>query len=251
MKTVIRVIALVSLTALVACGQPMPLPQVAPASIKGTATAVTPAGTFVPVGAALILADPAVTTTSLETLAGPVEAAPGLYVGAMAVVDADGKFELTLPDWDDMPAGLTAPAAQFFKLPGAEACVLTASVPGAQVSKMVFFFGPLAAPGVLLLSIEGVALSIATPTPVDFADPAVKIYDQTLLSWLHTDADVNISTPPGGCAVGTQTVTIDLALTEGWNQVASTFEADSADTLLGTNVTNNASEDVYVFPALF
>ncbi len=222
MKPVARVLAPVFLIALVACGKAVP-PEAAPASIKGTAISLNES--YLPQGAALLMVDTSIVTTTaaatLETLAAPVEVLPGLYSTPLATVDADGKFEIFLPEGDELPAGVTVQAAQFLELPGAETCALSASVTDAQVSRMVTGLGPVPFPNVYFLSVLGSSPSLTTAAPVDFDAPDFSESDLQLVTWLYASTDVEIATPAGGCDMTGETLTVDLALTAGWNALGA------------------------------
>ncbi len=243
MKPITRVLALVFLIALVACGQ-VPPPELAPASIKGTAISLDEF--YVPQGAALLMVDS--DTLDMTSAAAPVELAPGIYSTALAPIDADGKFEIFLPEGDEIPAGVTVQAAEFLELSGAETCALSATVADAQVSRMVTGFGPSAFPNVFFLSVFGSSPSFTTATPVDFDDPGFDESELQLVSWLYASTDVEITTPAGGCDMAGETLTVNLALTAGWNQVEMTFEADpDTSARLGTTISNSTAEELYFY----
>ena len=248
MKPAIRVFSIVVLTALVACGQ-VPPPEAAPASIKGTA--ITQPGDYAPLGAGLLMIDPDALESSslnmaLDPLAVPVEAAPGVYSTVLVPVDADGNFEIFLPEGDELPAGLTGPIAQFLFLPEGETCNVVGSVADARVSRMVLGLGPITYPGVYFMTLGSTAPSLTTTAPVDITDPDLALSDLVLVSWVYADKDVEITTTAGGCDVDGVTFIVDLALKGGWNQVEATYQMDSVTRLIiGTTLSDSAAEELY------
>ena len=212
-----------------------------PPGIAGTVVAPTPDLKYQ--GAALLMIDATVLTP-----VDVIELAPGLYSSELAPIGADGTFELPLPTAEELPAGLLVPAADFVVFGGGGVtCVLAPTVPTANVVQYVVSGGiGFALPAVVLVGIAGGSATIATPTPIDFENPSVTLFDLEVVTWLYADEDVQVTSPVGGCDASGTPFFIDLDLKQGWNQAALSFEVDPVTELpSGVFLNNSAHEDLY------
>ncbi len=240
MKHLTRVVAFVALIALAACGQAPPIEPQAQ-SIAGTVVSPDPTVKFQ--GAALLMMDP-----DALAPADVIEIVPGAYSSAMTPIAADGSFELPLPTAEELPANLLQPATGFIRAVDST-CELAASVPSAKVTQYLVGAGPaMIVPAVYVMGIFGSALTVVTPTAIDFDDPGLEIYDLQMVSWLYADADVAVTSPDGGCITGSQPLFVDLDLEKGWNQVVLRFVTEPGTVpavVTEMNVSNGTFEDLY------
>jgi hypothetical protein len=233
--------------ALAACaGQSTPPPQ-GFTSVTGSVTGSTEGEPAL--GAALLLG----TGPDIVTKGSVVEVYDGFWLGGITLVDEDGGFQVQLPDADDVPASLMAPASDFVSFPFSvfdEPCVLVASNATTNVT-IATLIEAFALPGVAVLTAGGAALSITTPTEVDL-DDGTTLFDVQLLTWVHADGAVAVATPSGSCVTtdgdDTLTLVVDVELSEGWNQLAWSFaieEVGSGEAVTVT-LTNDDATPVYV-----
>jgi hypothetical protein len=219
---------------LIGCSSPPP----GAGAIVGTA--VEPGGAPV-LGVGLMMVDLVLAPTAVGG-AELIEVGTGQYATGLVPVAADGSFRLPLPTAADLPDGVLSPADDFLlNVQDTADCDLVADPAGARVSGHVFDeFG--VAPGVYGVSLEGLALSLVTETPVDMGDLAN--YPGRFLVWLYADGPVAIETVGAGC-VGN--VVVDVQLRAGWNVVAWTYDKVLDQLALG-DAPNPGAAIVTLFP---
>jgi hypothetical protein len=219
---------------LIGCSSPPP----GAGAIVGTA--VEPGGAPV-LGVGLMMVDLALAPTAVGA-AELIEIGTGQYATGLVPVSADGTFSLPLPTAAELPDGVLAPADDFLlNVQGVADCDLLADPAGARVSGHIFDeFG--VAPGVYGVSLEGLALSLVTETPVDMGDLAN--YPGRFLVWLYADGPVAIETVGAGCAGN---VVVDVELVTGWNVAAWTFD-NVLDQLTLGDAPNPGAPIVTLFP---
>jgi hypothetical protein len=196
---------------LIGCSSPPP----GAGAIVGTA--VEPGGAPV-LGVGLMMVDLALAPTAVAA-AELIEIGTGQYATGLVPVAADGSFRLPLPTAAELPDGVLSPADDFLaNVQDTADCDLVADPASARVSDHVFDeFG--VAPGFYGVSLEGLALSLATETAVDMGDLAN--YVGRFLVWLYADGPVAIETVGIGCAGN---VVVDVELETGWNVAAWTYD---------------------------
>jgi len=188
-------------------------------------TAVEPRGAPV-LGVGMKMVDLALAPTGIGA-AELIEIGTGQYATGLVPVAANGSFRLSPPTAAELPDGVLALADGFLlNVQGVSDCDLLADPAGARVSGHIFDeFG--VAPGVYGVSLQGLALSMVTETPVDMGDLAD--YPGRFLVWLCADGHV-VETVGSGC-VGN--VVDDLALSTGWNLAGWTFDPALDQLVLG------------------
>jgi hypothetical protein len=169
------------------------------------------------------------------------EIAPGIYLTTAAEVAADGGFVLPLPLQAHLPSDLFAPADDFvINLRDIDACALEASDQDARVTVTAFDF-PSPIPALIAMSgAEPVGLIVAFPAPVDLEDPEA---EAAILSWVHADRAVTVTSVGEGC---TDRIDVDVTLLAGWNQIA--WSAVGTD---GLELELRSSAAAEVFAAAF
>ena len=237
--------------ALAACAGPAtPTPGLT--SITGSVT-----GSIVgepALGAALLLG----TGPTVVAKRAVVEVYDGLWLAGTTLVDDDGGFVLHLPDGDDLPSTVLAPASDLIQhvfITFDEPCVLTASNATTTLTSVSFIdltSGLFTVPGMTMLTAGGAALSLATPTEIDPDDENLDVTDIIYLTWAYADAAVDVATPSGTCVenTGPDTVAlvVDVTLEAGWNQLAWSFavEPDGSGEILTITLTNDDASPVYL-----
>jgi len=219
---------------LIGCSSPPP----GAGAIVGTA--VEPGGAPV-LGVGMMVVDLALAPTAVGA-AEFIEIGTGQYATGLVPVAADGSFRLPLPTAAELPDGVLSPADDFLaNVQDTTDCDLEAEPAGVRVSDHVFDeFG--VAPGVYGVSLEGLALSLVTETPVDMGDLAN--YPGRFLVWLYADGPVAIETAGAGCA---GKVVVDLELRAGWNVAAWTYDKVLDQLALG-DAPNPSPPIVTLFP---
>ena len=203
-------------------------------------TAVEPSGAPV-LGVGLMMVDLALAPPSIEA-AEFIEIGTGQYATSLVPVAADGSFRLPLPAAADLPDGVLSPADAFLvNVQDTADCDLLADPAGVRVSGHIFDeFG--VAPGLYGVSLEGLALSLVTETPLDIGD--LVNYPGRFLVWLYADGPVAIETVGAGCAGN---VVVDVELSSGWNVAAWTYDKVLDQLALG-DAPNPSPPIVTLFP---
>lgn len=234
-------ILLLALLALIlaACGQPSEPP---PAGLEGTVT--TPAGASAALAVAMVLIDdsgPSAITADALTQIGE-----GAYVGPFSPVAEDGSFTLPLLPGEDLPANLLVDAEDFLSLvdsfPG---CALTASDPAVETTRL--YFEILSIPAIAVLSIEGLAVTLASAEPLSSLADLGDVLQAGLQSFVYADGATTLTTDPAECDNASITLSVDLALARGWNQLEWSPQFDGS-TLTGLALGNSTADDLYVYP---
>jgi hypothetical protein len=222
------------LALLIGCSAPSP----GGGAIVGTA--VEPGGASV-LGVGLMMVDLSLAPTAVGA-AELIEIGTGQYATSLVPVAADGSFRLPLPAAAELPDGVLSPADAFLvNVQDAADCDLLADPAGVRVRGHIFDeFG--VAPGLYGVSLEGLALALATETPVDMGDLAN--YDGRFLVWLYADGPVAIETVGTGCAGN---VVVDVELRAGWNVAAWTYDRVLDQLALG-DAPNPGAAIVTLFP---
>ncbi len=219
MKHLTKLLALVLMVTLAACGDPAN-PQ-GPLFTQEVELRV-PEGSAAATQARLTLWDPnnsAVTTSgTMETLG------EGLYGGPISNFGGDGKAIVVLPNGEDLPAEvLSAPAdfmSAFKDVPLAlyidPGCAMEVSDPSARVTKTAlwFIFG---VPNIFVHTASDWTMSVAGAAIGPDEDPGA------IATWIYATKDVNIATPAEGCSGAGATYFVDVALEKGWNSAGFTI----------------------------
>ena len=172
-----------------------------------------------------------------------LEPSPGSFLGELVAVRPDGTFTLGLPDADDVPATVLAPASSFLlnavALPG---CVLVASDIEARVSTHAFELFTI--PGLYAVTAEsGLVATVAGTASFDTSLPPAEAFgDRTVIAWLYADRPVDVASQGAGCVGGDFDLDVDLRLVAGWNQVSWRFDNDFG----GARVRNSGVASVVV-----
>lgn len=220
-------LAIVALV-LAACGAP---PPPAAPSADGEAYAFDAAQPDVlAVGFAML--EPTFLAVPVTAL---TEVADGVWFGNFVPLTADDGFAVPLPDPADVPIATLVPLVAAFDNFVDDGCVIDAAPVGAEATFTVF--EGLAAPGLVALTAEGSFLMAASDVAID-GGTSLGDFEGTFYSWLYADRDATLTT--SGCNHAA-----DLALEEGWNQLAWTPQG--ADPI---EVTVVAASDVLATPLL-
>lgn len=209
---------------LAACAAPTGPGPTPPATVSGSvATDGSPV-----LGTGLVLFDATELGVAGVGPAEVVEVGAGIYAGPISAA-ADGDFTLVLPDGDDLPAELLAPAANaFYNVDGVAGCAVVADVPSALVTYFAVGLGSL--PGAYAVSVDsGFLLAIVADAALDFTAPTMQeaLAGRTLYSWMYASEHVALSIEGAGCAGAVNIgVAGRVALAEGWNQVAWDVNGD-------------------------
>jgi len=207
-------------------------------------------GSLPPVlGAGLVMLNSSAVAVSRAAM---TEIEPGMFVGPISPIDAEGGFNIQFPTGGDLPAELFKPADAFVRMVDTLTdCTLTASVPGVMVTEMVpdqLPFSPF--PTVFLVLPEDTL--VATVNDATFATPLTpeNVYARPFVTWVYAQAAVSIETTGPACATPDAppvAFAVDVDLVAGWNQLAWTFDWDSdANDLTGARLANSTLEDLYL-----
>lgn len=153
------------------------------------------------------------------TRSSVVEVADGTFLSGVSLLDADGGYTLALPDGADIPETLFRPAAEAIPLAayvGDVDCSIVASDPGALVTLTFWQFISSAAP--VFFTQFGVALGLNVTEAVDF-EGGGSFEDITFVTLAYATAPTTLTSTGAACTTMGGTVTVDVPLVEGWNQV--------------------------------
>ena len=166
-----------------------------------------------------------------------VELDTDAFIGAMTGV-SDGRFTLTFPRGDALPAGsLVAAGAALDTL---EACSIVAEPAAALVSRMTLQDG-VASPAPFGVTAAGLpeSMTVADPSVVDDLrneEPG------TVFAWVYADRDVTLRLEGTNCA----SAAAGVALVRGWNQVAWRLVQDAGTGTVATLQNSTATGLVVV-----
>jgi hypothetical protein len=155
--------------------------------------------------------------------ASVVEIEEGTYLAGIALIEADGGYELVLPDFADIPEPLFRTAAEAIPLSsyaGGADCTLAASDPEALVTLTFWQFLSSATP--VLYTQFGLALGFTVTEAVDFEGDD-DLDDLTFVTLAYATAPTTLTSTGPECSTVGGTISVDVALEEGWNQVTWSF----------------------------
>lgn len=155
-----------------------------------------------------------------------VELESDTFIGAMTGV-ADGRFTMTFPEGDTLPAGSLVHADD--ALAGPTGCSVVVDPAAARISRMTLADGVATpAPFGVLASGLPESMTVTDPSVVDDlrnGAPGV------VHAWVFADRDVTLGLEGATCA----TEAAGVALARGWNQVAWSLVQDGeTDTTTAT-----------------
>lgn len=247
-----KLLVLLVIVALAACGSPLvppsggpPLPS-DPEPLLEQEMALNLPATYPDVShVRVVLYDEAgsavATSGTVETLG------EGLYGGPISAVRADGSASIVMPDVADLPPAVFTPPAGINTNIDSATCEPNVSDPTVTVTKTSLLL-IIGLPNVFIRSGGGWAASLTASALVDPDGSELDIESAKMISWVHADGDVKISTVEAGC-VGSLLLSyhLDLDLVEGWNQVAYSFELTGED-LTDVTLRNSNFASVFVTP---
>lgn len=193
-------------------------------------------------GVSFVFASPDALTTSAFT-----EVDPGLFVGPVSPISADGEVEIILPASSDVPSAGLVQADAFLDFMVDPGCELTASLPTAEVTLMSY--REVMVPGVLLTFFTGFAYGILSDSDEDITSMTpIERSEVTEYSWVYADAATSLRASDcpstGG---GTPMISVDVDLTPGWNQVAWTFDYDATSaSIVGLHLGDSNATDMFL-----
>lgn len=182
-----------------------------------------------------------------------IELFPGLWSGPVSPVGADGTVMVQLPPAGDLPESVMAPAGEFLiNIEGMTDCTLVATVPSTQVTYAAIDF--LVIPGVVLYTASSPYPAMMTNIPVSFdAPPSQDVLEALeIITFVYADAATSISSSGTDCfdPSTSQTLTVDIDLDTGWNQLAWRFTFDETDTPTGLTLGNSEADEYFVAPTV-
>ncbi len=180
-----------------------------------------------------------------------VELFPGYWSGPVGPVGSDDTVVIQLPPAVDLPESVMAPAGEFLLNIGLMAdCELVATVPTAHVTYARI--GSFATPGVVLYGSEGAIPGMVTNIPVFFgAPPALDVLEALeVVTWLYADAATSITTTGTDCLDPDymQTLSVDIDLDAGWNQLSWRFVLDETDAITGVALGASSVDEYFITP---
>lgn len=224
---------------LAACGQPS---EPRPTGLEGTVNTPTGAPTVLAV-AMLLIDDSGPSAITADAL---TQVSEGLYVGPLSPVAEDGSFTLPLPPAADIPANLLGDVQDFLSLLGGfPGCTLQASDPSVQATRLLFEI--VSIPTIATMTVEGLAITLASAEPITSVSDLNEVLQSGLQAFVYADGATTVTTDPAECANDSLTLSVDIALAEGWNQLEWSAEFDGS-TLTGLALGNSTAEELHVFP---
>jgi hypothetical protein len=190
--------------ALAACGSPPPPAPDAPSADGATYVLELDAPDALAVG--WVMAAPGAFPADVSA-AELIQIAPDVFAGEFALVE-DGAFSVRLPAAADVPAATLVPLAD--AVVNFDSCTVDASPLAAEAS--LTLFEGVTIPGLMALTTLGTALMVASDVEVD---GGMMGFEGVMYGWIYVDRDAQLTT--SGCSYAA-----DLALVEGWNQLAWT-----------------------------
>lgn len=231
--------ALLAVLVVAACSQPSePQPRGPEGAVRSSP------GAPVDLGAALILVD-IDSVASLEA-AAVTEFQEGYYLGPVTSIDEDGNVIIELPAGDDLPSALMSDADEFLynvaQYPG---CALSASNATVDVTEAVFEL--ITFPGVALLSVEGLIPALATNERMPASPDIQDLAGMTFQTWVYAAGATTINTVPAVCtAASNPSLSVDVSLSSGWNQLEWAITIDAADDLESMTLRNSTAEELHI-----
>ena len=152
-----------------------------------------------------------------------VELEEGAYLAGIALIETDGGYTLALPDAADIPEALFRAAAEAIPLSlyvGDADCTLTASDPEALVTLTYWQFLSSATPA--FFTQLGLALGFNVTEPIDF-ESGGDLEGLTFVTLAYATAPTTLSSTGDACSTKGGTITVDVPLDQGWNQVTWSF----------------------------
>lgn len=156
-----------------------------------------------------------------------VDIGDNAYLAGVTSIEADGSFELVLPDGDTIPDPLFRAAQDAIVLGGYVAdadCTITASAPDARVTATFWQFLSSATPAFFSPSGLNIAYTVTEAFAVD-TDPAMDTLVFVTLAYA-TEATTLTATGTECASEGGPVITIDAPLVAGWNQLTWVFDDD-------------------------
>ncbi len=232
--------ATLAVLVIAACSQPA---EQQPTGPQGTVH--TPSGAPTMLGVTLFFIDfDSAATLSPATV---VEAGEGIYVGPITTIAEDGSFTLELPEGSDLPAALMGSAEDFVhSFSMVASCDLVASDPTVNVTKTVFELVTI--PGIALLSIDGLMIAVGTAEQLPDAPTSEELYAARFQTWVYADGPTTVVTDPAVCEDPDLTLSVDVSLTAGWNQLEWTIVVDELGVPTGIELGNSTAEELHVLP---
>ncbi len=223
-----------------ACSQPSEQP---PAGPQGTVHEVE--GAPVMLGAAMFFVD--ITGPMALDPASVIEAEPGLYLGPVTGIGADGSFALELPEGSELPAALMEDADYFvYNALTSASCSLVASDPTVDVTTAAFEL--VTVPGIALLSVEGLIPAIATAEELSVPITDEEVFAARFQTWVYADGPTTVVTDPAVCDDAGSSVSVDVSLASGWNQLEWTILTDELGDFAGLALGNSTADELHVLP---
>ncbi len=254
MRTIVRTaLVLAALAAtLTACSTTTPPPeQPSPdvtASYYDPPAAVTPP---VALAAAMAIISPVpvaiATSGEPSTTVSLIDAGEGWFLGPPAAIDEDGSFTLDfLPADDDLEA-LLVPADEMLLDVDTTTCDVTVSDPTVEVTAVAFEL--LAVPGLVVITVDGMAPGILSDEPMTATDTP-SLAQRTFYGFVYATGAVEVSATGPGCVA--ETTTAEVSLEPGWNWVAWTVVLDETDSFSHVHMADvEAPEQAYLTTAVF
>lgn len=233
------------LLVLSACGSPPPAETPTVVTVDGVVN--MRAGDPPILAAALVFLD----VTAPVVASSVTEVLEDVYMGPLAVVGADGSFSLEYPAGSDLPAALLAPVEEsIVNLMGFAGCSLFASDSSVMTTTAVFQGVTMPGIGLITAAGSGIAMATAdalpeTPTPADLVAARFQ-------TWIYASGPTSLVTEPATCIPTNPTdptISVSATLTEGWNQLEWTVEADELGAVQGFKLSNSTAEELHVVPA--
>lgn len=234
MKVPTRLSVLALALVLAACSQ-----APAPSAPKLTGTLIDTGAPASALGATLLTIVP-----SEITAVDLVEVMPGMWATPAGPVASDGSIEIPLPAAADIPAAVLVGADEMLVI-GTTTCPLIGASSTARFTSFGFF-GSVPVPVVALLYFTGTLPTLASDEVIDFAAADYSQFDYRSISWVYATEDSHVTAGTTGCVVAGTTISADLHLKSGWNQVAATFEVDEGTgNLVGLTYADDDTSEIY------
>lgn len=189
-------------------------------------------------------------------LLGPAsftEVDPGLHLGPVAPVGADGSVEVTLPAPADIPANvLQDVTAMFPALENAPDCSLTASAAATQATPVLFQL--ITVPGVFLVTFDGFIPAFMSDSGTNpLTVPAEDLDTWTVYTYIYADGPTSVASTGTDCTVPgiDAPFVFDLDLVEGWNEIAVTIDFGAPNDPELVTMTNGAAPELFIHPLFF
>lgn len=204
------------------------------------ASYIASAGSGPVLAVALYFQDPSTLITTLAL----AEPRPGLYLGPVSPVGADGAVQLVLPDPDELPAAIMETAADFvLDVTPIAGCSLVASEPTVPVTYMTL--NPFSNPGVAAISGDGADPILMIDTALD-PDSATEddLNAAGRLAFVYAASAVAVHSEGSGCEAPGHTVSVEVDLRSGWNllELRAVFDTEDPTAIVGATLRNSDDE---------